>query len=188
MKETCLERYGVEHASQTQSFKDKIKQTFINNFGVDNPNKLPEIRDKIKKTCLERYGVEHAAQCPEVMEKTQKNAKKYKPYTMPSGEIRQIQGYENYALDELVKTYTEEDIITDRKNIPRISYTANEKTRYYFPDIYIPSINKIIEVKSTWTYKCKLDYINEKAEATRQAGYEYETWIYNKDGKTKQII
>ncbi len=47
---------------------------------------------------------------------------------------------------------------------------------------------KIIEVKSSWTYKCKLDYINEKAEATRQAGYEYEIWIYDNNGKTKQIV
>jgi TRAP-type mannitol/chloroaromatic compound transport system permease small subunit len=42
----------------------------------------------------------------------------------------------------------EDYIITDRKDIPKIGYKIVEKQKYYFPDIYIPSENKIIEVKS----------------------------------------
>jgi hypothetical protein len=119
------------------------------------------------------------------MEKTQKNAKKYKEYTMPSGIIRKVQGYESFALDELVNIYSEDDIKTDRKDIPRIKYIINDKNKYYFPDIYIKSGNKIIEVKSNWTYKCKEDNVQEKSNATKLAGYEYEIWIYdNKGNKT----
>jgi hypothetical protein len=107
---------------------------------------------------------------------------------MPSGEVRKVQGYEHFALDELTKTNTEDDIITDRKDIPKIGYKINEKQKYYFPDIYIPSENKIIEVKSTWTYKCKQDNIQEKANATNLAGYNYEIWIYDDKGnKTIKI-
>jgi hypothetical protein len=186
IKQTCLERYGVEFASQTIAFREKVKQSFIEHYDVDNPNKVSEIRDKIKQTCLEKYGVEHPLQNKEIMEKTQKNAKKYKEYKMPSGTIRKVQGYEPFALDELVKTYTEEDIISDRKDIPRICYKIGDKQRHYFPDIYIPSKNKIIEVKSTWTYKCKEDNIQEKAEATKKAGYGYEVWIY--DSKGNKIV
>ena len=51
------------------------------------------------------------------------------------------------------------------------------------PDIYIKSENKIIEVKSTWTYKSKTDNIKEKEESTKALGYNYEIWIYNKQGK-----
>ena len=178
-KKTCLERYNVEHYSQTPEFKEKVKQSFIEHYGVDNPNKTPEIREKIRQTNIEKYGVEHPSQNQEIQQKTQKNAKKYKEYKMPSGTIRKVQGYEPFALDELVKTYIEEDIISDRKDIPRINYKIGDKQKYYFPDIYIPSKNKIIEVKSTWTYKCKKDNIQEKAEATKVAGYEYEVWIYD---------
>jgi hypothetical protein len=181
-KQTCLERYGVEHTSQTQEFKDKLKDAFIAHYGVDNPNKTKEVRDKIKQTCLQRYGVEHPSQSQEIADKTQKNAKKYKKFTMPSGIIRNVQGYEPFALTDLLKQYTEDDIYTYRKDVPRISYQVNEAPKYYFPDIYIKSKNKIIEVKSTWTYKCKQDNIQQKAEATRQAGYDYEIWIYDEKG------
>jgi len=40
----------------------------------------------------------------------------------------------------------------------------------------------IIEVKSTWTYKAKQDNIQEKAYATKVAGYKYEIWIYDSKG------
>jgi hypothetical protein len=101
---------------------------------------------------------------------------------MPSGNKIKVQGYEPFALDELIKKYEETDIITERKDIPRIKYTIDEKQKYYFPDIHIKSINTIIEVKSNWTYKCKEDNIQEKANATKLAGYNYEIWIYDDKG------
>jgi hypothetical protein len=182
VKQTCLKKYNVEYVSQTPEFREKVKQSFIENYGVDNPNKVAEIREKIRKTNLERYNVEYPSQNQEIQERTQKNAKKYKEYKMPSGTIIKVQGYEPFALDELIKIYTEEDIICNRKNIPRITYKIGDKQKYYFPDIYIPSKNMIIEVKSSWTYKCKEDNIQEKAEATKAAGYEYEIWIYDSKG------
>jgi hypothetical protein len=102
---------------------------------------------------------------------------------MPSGEIRHVQGYEPFAIDNLLKSYTEEQIKTNRKDIPRIDYQHNNKTRYYFPDIYIPHINKIIEVKSQWTYKYKTDIIKIKGDACIESGYNYEVWIFNTKGE-----
>lgn len=61
-----------------------------------------------------------------------------------------IKGYEHLALDELVKIYNEDDILTDRNDMPKIMYNFNDKTLRYYPDIYIKSENKIIEVKSTY--------------------------------------
>jgi len=180
--ETTLQRYGVEHYSQSEDWKEKCKKTCMERYGVSNSNKTKATRDKIKATCLIRYGVEHPHQCQEIMEKTQKNAKKYKEYKMPSDMIRKVQGYEPFALNELVKIYQEDDIITDRKEIPRITYIINDKKKYYFPDIFIKSINTIIEVKSTWTYNSKIDNIHEKENATKMAGYNYEIWIFDRKG------
>ena len=101
---------------------------------------------------------------------------------MPIGNVRNIQGYEHYALRDLLKIYKEDEIITLRKDIPRIPYIFNSKNKYYFPDIYIPHENKIIEVKSTWTYKRDLDINKLKSEATINSGYNYETWIYDDKG------
>jgi hypothetical protein len=179
---TTLKRHGVEHYSKTDAYKEKILKTNMERYGVSNSNKTKETRDKIKATCIERYGVEHPSQYQEIMEKAQKNAKKYKEYKMPSGTIRKVQGYEPFALNGLVKIYQEDDIITDRKEIPRITYIINDKKKYYFPDIFIKSINTIIEVKSTWTYNSKIDNIHEKENATKMAGYNYEIWIFDRKG------
>ncbi len=145
------------------------------------------MKEKSKKTCLEKYGVEYPMQNQEYMEKVQRNSKKYKEYKFPSGGIRNVQGYEPFALDILIKTYIEEEILTDREFVPNIPYIFNSKNCIYFPDIYIPKDNKIIEVKSTWTYKCKDDKIKEKAEATRALGYKYEIWIFD-DKRNLKII
>ena len=183
IKQTTMERYGVEHATQSEELREKIKQTCLERYGVEYASQTEEFREKCKKTCLERYGVEYPSQSQEIAEKTQKNAKKYKQFMMPSGRIRKVQGYEPFALADLLKQYAEDDIYTDRKDVPRITYHINGVSKYYFPDIYIKSCNKIIEVKSTWTYQCKKDNIEEKAKATRQNSYQYEIWIYNTKGK-----
>ena len=182
-KITNLERLGVEHPLQSEIVKDKIKATNLERLGVEHPLQSEIVKDKIKATNLERYGVEHPLQSNKIMEKAQKNAKKYKEYKMPSGDIRKVQGFEHFALDILLKTYTGDQIKTERKDVPRIEYIVDGKKKYYFPDIAIPHENKIIEVKSTWTYKCKIDNIKQKAEATKAKGFTYEIWIYDAKGK-----
>jgi hypothetical protein len=101
---------------------------------------------------------------------------------MPSGDIRNIQGYEPFAITILLKDYTEEQIKTHRKDVPRIAYIYNDLQKYYFPDIYLPHINCIIEVKSSWTYKKDEDKNKIKKEATEKEGYTYEFWIFDRKG------
>jgi hypothetical protein len=112
---------------------------------------------------------------------------KYKEYKCPSGDIRKVQGYEPYALDELIKEYTEEQVKTDRKDVPRIQYMYNEEEHYYFCDIFIPHINKLIEVKSSWTFSLQNDKVIEKGRACIDKGYLYEVWIYD-DKRNKTIF
>ena len=57
---------------------------------------------------------------------------------------------------------------------------AGKKHRHYV-DIFIPSQNKCIEVKSTWTASKKKDNIFLKQNAGKELGYLYEIWVY--DGK-----
>ena len=109
---------------------------------------------------------------------------KQKEFIFPSGKIEKVQGYEPFALRDLLSLgLTEEQIKTGRSEIPRIKFTIEEKEHYYFPDIFIPHENRIIEVKSEWTYKCKTDFVIQKGEAAKAAGYNYECWIYNRKGE-----
>jgi hypothetical protein len=182
-KETCLKKYGVEHSSKSEEVKEKSKKTNLERYGVEYSSQYEGFKEKVKSSNLKKYGVEHPSQNQEYMERIQKNAKKYKKYIMPSGAIRLVQGYEPFALDILVKEFTEDQIVTERSQIPRISYMVKDKQKYYFPDIFLPHLHKIIEVKSTWTYKCKLDNVFVKEKATKELEYDYEFWVFDKTGK-----
>jgi hypothetical protein len=159
-----MEKYGVKMCLQNKVIKAKSIATSIDKYGVRNP-----------------------MQSNEIQEKNQKNSLKYKQYKCPSGIIRKVQGDEPYALDELMKEYTEEQIKTDRKDVPRILYMYNEEEHYYFCDIFIPHINKLIEVKSSWTFSLQNDKVIEKGKACIEKGYLYEIWIYD-EKKNKTIF
>jgi hypothetical protein len=114
-------------------------------------------------------------------DKQEKSSKRFKEFTFPSGNIRKIQGFEHLALEEIVKLYKEEDIITQRKYMPKIIYELNEKEHSYYPDIWIKSINKILEVKSNFIYEKELLKNKQKYIATKKLGYEFEFWIYSRE-------
>jgi hypothetical protein len=176
-KETCMAKYGVSNAGKLPEVIEKIKDIWDTKFG-GHPKKTKEVQEKWKATCLDKYGG-HPNQNKEVQAKSEATSFHYKEYMMPSGMIVKYQGYENLALDELVQQYEEEDILTGRTNIPTIDYYINDKKHVYFPDIYIKSENKIIEVKSEWTITLTRGNVEEKALATVKAGYRYEIWVYN---------
>lgn len=188
IKDTNLDKYGSHCVLKVPEIKEKIKLTFIERYGVEHPMYLLETKEKMKKTSLERYGVEYPTQLVEIQEKTIHTANSYKEYTTPTGRIIKVQGFEPYALYELYNLYTEDDIITDRKLIPKIEYIHNDTKKFYFPDIYIKSINKIIEVKSIWTYKTNEIKCMLKGKACIDNDYKFEIWIYDKKGKNKNII
>lgn len=116
-------------------------------------------------------------------DKQEKSLKRFKDYIMPSKVIRRIQGYEHLALDELTKVFKEDDIMTQRRFMPKITYSINNKSHRYYPDIWLKSINKIIEVKSNYTYKLQLVKNIHKALATKKLGYNFEFWIYTPEKK-----
>jgi hypothetical protein len=208
IKKTNLQNYGFTTNLKSDITKQKIKQTNLIKYGVENPFQSSEIRNKIKKTNLKKYGyefsiqsdivkmkikennmlkygVEHPSQNSKIAEKISEKCYKNKTYIFPSGKTRQIQGYENFALDFLLnnENINENNIITSRKNVPEIWYydKNNKKCRHYV-DIFITNLNKCIEVKSTWTAEKKKDYIFLKQAAAKELGYEYEIWIYDRKG------
>jgi len=139
---------------------------------------------KIQNTCIEKYGVHSPLQNPIVAEKNSKNSYRTKTYIFPSGNQIKCQGYEPFALNELIKFYAEEDIITGCTNVPTISYNdLGGKMHKHFVDIFIPKHNKCVEVKSTWTAEKKKDNIFLKQDAAKKLGYEYEIWVYDAKGK-----
>ena len=54
-------------------------------------------------------------------------------------------------------------------------------------DIFIPSQNRCIEIKSTWTAKVNNHSIFLKQKAGKELGYLYEIWVYDKIGNVVEF-
>jgi hypothetical protein len=186
LKATCLEKYGCENPAQSKEIKDKMKEICLEKYGVKNHFQSEEIKNKSKATCLEKYGVEHSNQNAEQYAKISKKAYKFKDYVLPSGKIIKVQGYEPFGLNYLlnVEKILEDDIITGVQNVPKIWYKDNDGISHtHYPDIWIPSQNRCIEIKSTWTAEKKKDCIYLKQLAGQNMGMTYDLWIYNTKGE-----
>jgi len=184
-KATCLEKYGVENPLQSQEVRDKMKETCLEKYGVENPSQSQDVKDKIKETCLLNFGVEHPMQNREIFEKVQKNRFKLKEYIFASGETIHCQGDEPWALEELEELhgYTHDDYT----NNTSFWYTHDEIPHRYYTDIEYLRKNKIIEVKSDWTFENEICINFLKANCVLKEGYDFEFWIY-KDRKSVKIV
>lgn len=182
-KQTCLEKFGIEKPQRLDSVKEKTKDTNIEKYGIEHHSKLKVTQDKKVKTNLEKYGVTNVSQNTEIYDKIVKRLYRTKDYILPSGKISKVQGYEPFAINFLLKNYSETEIGIDTCDKPRIQYHDDiGKQHYYFPDIYIPAENLIIEVKSEWTYNKNIPRHLLKRQACLNSGYNFKFMIFDKDG------
>ncbi len=183
---TLLATHGVRNPMQSEEILARVKETQIAKYG-DHPKRTEAVQEQYKQTCLAKYGVEHPSQNPEIFLKQVKSRHSVKLYTFPSGNTVNIQGFEWKALDKLLdEGYCENDIqLTDR---PTVKYFwssldgfGDDKWHIYHPDIVIPKENRIIEVKSTWTYNGRPHYYYQnkaKEKACINAGFRFEFWVF----------
>jgi hypothetical protein len=188
-EETCFKKYGVRNPLLSVDIQRKRMGTIKDRYGVEYPSQNKEIRQKTIETFIKRYGFENPMQNPEIAEKSSENCYKPKSFIFPSGHEITCQGYEPFALQELIEiNVDEDDIITGCKNVPTIWYNDEngEKHRHYV-DIFIPSKNTCIEVKSSWTILKKSSNIFEKQTAAKELGYKYEIWVYDNNGNKLEV-
>jgi hypothetical protein len=182
-KKTCLEKYGVEYSLQSEIIKSKSKNTYLQKYNVINPAQNAKIKEKMKETNMRKYGVEYPHQSSIIFDKVIKSRYKLKDFTYPSGKTIKIQGYEHYAIRDLLNHgVNENDIITDRNDMPILWYFTDGKRHRYYPDIYIKTLNKIIEVKSDYTYQVDLTINMLKHKCSNDAGFIHEFYVYKRSG------
>jgi len=190
-KQTCFKNFGVEHSFQSEEIRNKSKITNINKYGFEFVSCVPEIRRKAETTMFNKFGVYHATQNPDILQKALISGYKYKEYKFTSGQTIQHQGYENYALDELLYTENipEENILNGLSHVPEIWYDGVDSKRHrYFVDIFISSQKRCIEVKSDYTITRGRETIDLKQNACKDAGYNCEIWVYNRKGEKVECI
>lgn len=161
-KETCYKKYGKSSFLETNECKQAAIDKSIEMFGEKHPMQNLKERDRRIK-------------------KLQKTVFKYKEYTLPSGKIVKVQGYEPKALNMLLEKYDESDLIIKDKNIEKkigkIMYNLDGVDRRYYPDIFIIPENKIVEVKSSYTYEADKEKNLAKMEACIKKGLSFEFLI-----------
>lgn len=186
---TNMELYGEEIPLRAQAVKAKRAEANTAKFGGAGPLCSPVVRTKRIATCFKVYGARNPMQNGLVRRKAGKSRYDFKTYTFPSGKTARVQGYEPLVLDELLRTYPEDQIVVE--DTPTVSYTdpATGQERVYFPDIFIPGENLIIEVKSPWTYFKNLEVNTAKAHACLAAGYRFQFHIKEpRDLKMTRIL
>ena len=185
---TSTIKFGKDSYAKTDESKQRSIRRNMRLFGVPNQlqyySKLLKSKQKTQDTNFKKYGVRHPMQNATIADKASKKSLRYYNYTFPSGRIDRIQGYENFALNELILIgIHEDDIITGKKDVPKICYKgSDDKDHRYYGDIFITSLNKFIEVKSTWTYKKNMEKVDITKNAVKEKGFLYECWVYDRKG------
>jgi hypothetical protein len=153
--DTCIEKYGGIGMASEELFS-KMKNTNIKKYGVKYYSSTDDWYDKCVKTALEKYGKGWVSKVDSINSKQQAGGYSYYDFEFPSGKVVRVQGYEPKVLAKLVVDYSEDDIIVGVQNIIDeigfFHYEYENETHRYYPDIYIKSENRIIEVKSTYTF------------------------------------
>jgi len=177
-KKYMIDTYGNEMYLHSEAGKQYMLDTYGNKMYLQS--------EAGKQYMIDTYGYEHAMQNPEILAKVQKSAFRAKPYEMPSGQIINVQGYEHFCMDDLLKVYDEKDIMIGMENLPVFPYIhpIEDRVATYHPDAYIPKDNLIIEVKSVYTYFCDHDVNISKWNAAHAAGYDMVIYVYDPSGKT----
>lgn len=190
---TWLKNYGVSNPSHAQVNRDKIKaawpeidrkrkETMLDKFGVESYNSTDEFKDRRKATWMDKYGVDNPTKNTDILHKSMvsnsKSEYRTKTLVLPSGKEIRYQGYEDRVILELLDSgLAEDEIITGPGNVPHITYTHNGKSHRYYPDIYIPKLNQLIEVKSKYTWEKYKDINLAKIQACKDAGYDTKVEI-----------
>ena len=143
---------------------------------------------KFEATCIDRYGVRNVSQVLEVEEKMAKRRRTTKEYTFLSGRLIHVEGFENLALDILLQTYQENDLLVGAQdNIPCVWYEMDGKRNRYTPDIYIRSKNTLVEVKFLYFYDKQRDKNILKFKSTLKNGYSLKLLFFDKNEAVREF-
>ena len=175
------------HPMYNEEIKAKVQEKWDRNYG-GHPMYSEEVKQRMRETCIKKFGYPYAMQNPEVASKNRQSSFLRKSYEFPSGRVIYILGYEHFCINDLLdEGYCEYDIETT-EDMPEIWYIFENQKHRYYPDIYIPCENKIIEIKSTYTFEKEEEINMLKGKACIDEGYEFEIRVYGRKGELLKVI
>ena len=160
--ETSLRNWGTEYGTQNKIVQEKAKKTNLEKYGVEYTFQSKNVKDKIKETCLERYGVNHHMQDSKIFKQAQKSSCKVFQYK--NTDLTWQGKYEKYFLEQMEKY----GFLNELSKGKSYNYELNGKQHVYHSDYWFN--NSVIEIKSTWTYN--RDGNNKEMELENEAKWQ----------------
>ena len=208
---TNTERLGVPYPMMHPDVRAKRVATCWIRFGAANPMQNQEVFDKWEKAVMKKspyifpsgaemilQGFEHFAMdkllAQGVKEEDLIEGRKNLPNiwywfdTTVSQELRDRRNQRQCAAAAAASnsddTDENDELLDQRDEV----HPDDERLHRYFTDIYIPSQNKIIEVKCEYTYYRQKARNDCKMLAAVAAGFQAELHIYSRKGELLSII
>lgn len=199
----CSSKSGIHKGpflGKTQEEKDEIVNKMIasrfanNDIQVINKKRMETVSrnvgtsygEHMRQKMLERYAKMDAEEKKRIYTEIglKRNTYRNKSYIL-NGMEYQIQGYEDRVLDVLIDILNPIDIVVDNGNIPKVEYIGiDDKLHTYHPDIYIPHMNTLIEVKSLFTLMNHLETNKLKFRESIKQGFNVICVVWA-DGNSK---
>lgn len=134
-----------------------------------------------QKTMLRKYGADNASGVPSIVRKKLGKLFSTKTFQLGSREVL-VQGYEPVALRAMLEHFKPNDIeVSGDGNVPTVRYQdADGKRRTYYPDFFLPRLNILVEVKSTYTLYGTDQWLKRnrcKARKALKAGYRFKMLV-----------
>lgn len=185
---TCHQKYGGGSPRAAKHIQEKYNSTW-----QQNPaNAVATEKAKVTRqaTCLEKYGVSNVFEVPAIQERAHKASSKsmhsYRQFVSSSGVTYSVRGYEDKAIPLLESVYGLGEFIADDFKTPGFQYISSGKTRRYYPDIFVPSVNLLIEVKSWYWLRKQPDKNIAVFLRAKELGFNFEFWVFS--GKHLTVI
>jgi hypothetical protein len=178
-RKTYKEKYGIETDCNFNlpNYYKNNKTILLKKYGVDNVSKLDFVKNKKRETFQKNH------------ENTliPKWGNTWYDITLPSGKKVKVQGYERFAIPYLLKEYEENDLFISNSDIKKqigvINYIYKNRYYVYYPDLYIKSKNKVIEIKSKYTLTNHLQILSLKKKSVIERGLYFDIIVMNYKGE-----
>lgn len=139
-----------KHSDETkQKIKESCEQASMKKFGTVNPFQNEEVKQKIKETNIKKYGIDNPAKLKRVKEKAKKSYISTIKTQIENGTYKSNKIESSDELDFITKL--------ESANINHIKQFSIENKKY---DIYLPSINLLIEIDGIAFHKDRLENLS----------------------------
>lgn len=182
IKNTLIEKYGVDNISKSDIFKENLKQHNLKKYGTEHYFQSEDCRQKKESVFQEKYGVKSYTQADEFQDKRKKTAlKKYgvSSYTQTDEFQKKFKktSLEKYGVDHPMKSLE--------------VFEKQQKNSYYYKDYILPS-GKVARVQGYEDKALDELLLNYREEdlliSNRDIFAKFGAFEYEYEGKTHRYF